>query len=174
MPADIKLLSPSLFKPCPTWAQKAPQSQQPQSSTGHTASTLCNTHTKQSPRSVPGAANPLHPSASFSSNNNNRAALPLLRAGACVSPGRSCKAPAPGEPGSGACCNTPALTALLLSGAAGAALPGHTWLAQPGARCSAQFSSKVSACAGNCPCSVLGVSGCSGCSPYPLPLVDAK
>jgi len=67
------------------------------------------------------------------------------------------------------------LTALLFSGAKVAALPRHTWFAQA-EEFSIQHNSapKSLRAEGNCLCSVLGSPGCSGCSPYPLPLVDAK
>ena len=67
------------------------------------------------------------------------------------------------------------LTALLFSGAKVAALPGHTWLSQPdGFSIQHNSAPKSLHVEGNCLCSVLGFSGCSDCSPYPLPLVYAK
>lgn len=70
--------------------------------------------------------------------------------------------------GSGACCNPPALTALL---SAGLLLPGTHGSAPAILHNPAPKSLPVR---GNCPRSALGLCGCSACSPYPLPLVYAK
>lgn len=132
MPADIKLLSTSSVQTLKRWAQKSPPKRavlvQHRTHSKHSPATPTQPH--KANHTVPVTANP---STSFRNNNKNHAALATAPGLEVVSlPAEAAKASAGDEPrGSGACCNIPALTALLFSGARVAAPPGHTWLAQP-------------------------------------------
>lgn len=111
-----------------------PEASSPSSAQDTQQALPCNTHTATQSKPYSPCPRKSTPSPHFLQKTTTKIMQPwhCSRAGGCVSPSRSCKGFSSWlAQGSGACCNIPALTALLFSGAKVAALPGHTWLAQP-------------------------------------------
>lgn len=178
MPADIKLLSTHLCSNTVKHNHRKPPPKQVvlvqhRTQSKHSPATPTQPHKANHTVLVP--ANPLHPFTSFR-NNKNHAALTLLPGWRlCLSRQKLQRLQLLRSPGKQCLLQYPSTYCIAFQRSESGCSP-RAHMARSAGGLSIQHNSapKSLHVKGNCLCSELGVSGCRGCSPYPLPLVDAK